>query len=51
MKNRLGIRISETLQRQAQEKARAKSITLSEVIRWFLERWVRGEIEAVPPQD
>jgi predicted HicB family RNase H-like nuclease len=51
MEGRLTLRIPLQLHQQAQEKARTKRVSLSQAIRWFLERWVRGEIEAVPPQD
>ena len=50
MEKRFSIRISDTLYQRALAKARRSRTTLSQAIRWFLERWIQGEIEAVPPR-
>lgn len=50
VQKKLSIRITAKLYQAGLDKARRSRTTLSQVIRWFLERWVRGEIEAVPPK-
>ena len=49
MEERFTLRISADLLKAARAKARATRLSLSQAVRWFLERWLRGEIDAIPP--
>jgi hypothetical protein len=41
---------SQELHEAAKEKAAAEDVSLSQVIRWLLWAWVRGDIPTRPPE-